>query len=115
MFGIERLILRAGQWERVKHVLPGKEPDRGVTAKDNRLFLEAVLWIARTGAPWRDLPRYFGNWNSVYVRFSRWAKKGVLQSLLVSNSAAPEVKEGRVCITPHTPIATAVNATSRTT
>src|SRR2546430_9188963 len=76
MIGIERFILRDDQWERVKHLLPGKETDRGVTAKDNRLFLEAVLWIARTGAPWRDLPRYFGNWNSVYVRFSRWAKKG---------------------------------------
>src|SRR5436309_2275145 len=70
MIGIERFILRDDQWERVKHLLSGKETDRGVTAKDNRLFLEAVLWIARTGAPWRDLPRYFGNWNSVYVRFS---------------------------------------------
>ena len=93
MIGIERFILRDDQWERVKHLLPGKETDRGVTAKDNRLFLEAVLWIARTGAPWRDLRRYFGNWNSVYVRFSRWAKKGVWQRLFEANSVDPDLEE----------------------
>jgi transposase len=77
MIGIERFILRDDPWERVKHLLPGKETDRGVTAKDNRLFLEAVLWIARTGAAGRDLPRYFGNWNSVYVLFSLGEKGGL--------------------------------------
>jgi len=51
-----RKMLRNDQWERVEHLLPGKASDPGVTARDNRLFLEAVLWIARTGAPWRDLP-----------------------------------------------------------
>ena len=56
--------------------VPGKETDPGRTA-DNRLFVHAVLWIARSGAPWRDLPERFGEWNSVYVRFNRWAKKGV--------------------------------------
>jgi transposase len=64
-----------------------------VTAKDNRLFLEAVLWIARTGAPWRDLPLYFGNWNSVYVRFSRWAKKRVWQRLFEASSVDPDMEE----------------------
>ena len=64
------------QWERVQHLLPGKQTDCGVTARDNRLFLEAVLWIARTGAPWRDLPEVFGYWHRVYVRYNRWSKKG---------------------------------------
>ena len=50
---MERRVLRDDQWERIKDLLPGKASDRGVTAKDNRLFLEAVLWVARTGAPWR--------------------------------------------------------------
>jgi transposase len=50
---------------------------KGVTAKDNRLFLNAVLWIARSGAPWRDLPERFGAWNSAWRRFDRWGKKGV--------------------------------------
>jgi transposase len=48
-----------------------------VTAKDNRLFVDAVLWIGKTGAPWRDLPERFGKSNSVWRRFDRWATKGV--------------------------------------
>jgi len=66
-------------WERVQELLPGKYTDVGRTAKDNRQFLNAVLWIARSGAPWRDLPERFGAWNSVYQRFRRWTKKGVWQ------------------------------------
>ena len=66
-------------WERIKDLLPGQPGDPGVTAKDNRLFVNAVLWIAKTGAPWRDLPERFGPWNSVWRRFDRWAKKGVWQ------------------------------------
>lgn len=72
-----RKILRDDQWERIKDILPGKASDRGVTAKDNRLFVEAVLWIARTGSPWRDLDSALGNWHATYTRFSRWGKKGV--------------------------------------
>jgi transposase len=64
-------------WERIKDLLPGRQGQRGVTAKDNRLFLDAVLWIAKTGAPWRDLPERFGQWNSVWRRFDRWARQGV--------------------------------------
>jgi transposase len=66
-------------WVRIKDLLPGQAGDPGVTAQDNRLFLNAVLWIAKTGAPWRDLPERFGHWNSVWRRFDRWAKKGVWQ------------------------------------
>jgi transposase len=64
-------------WERIKDFLPGQEGDPGVTAKDNRLFVDAVLWIAKTGAQWRDLPERFGNWNSVWRRFDRCARKGI--------------------------------------
>ncbi len=64
-------------WNRIKNLLPGKQGDPGVTAKDNRQFVNAVLWIAKTGAPWRDLPERFGNWNSVWRRFDRWARKRV--------------------------------------
>ena len=65
--------------DRIRDVLPGPPGDPGVTAKDNRLFINAVLWIAKTGAPWRDLPERFGHWNSVWRRFDRWARKGVWQ------------------------------------
>jgi transposase len=69
------------QWDPIKDLLPGREGQPGVTAKDNRLFIDAVLWIAKTGAPWRDLPERFGNWNSVWRRFDRWARKGVWQKV----------------------------------
>ena len=77
-----RTVLREDQWERIKPLLPGKLTDCGVTAKDNRLFVEAVLWIARTGAPWRDLPEYLGHWHRVYVRYNRWCKKGIWEDVL---------------------------------
>jgi transposase len=68
-----RKILRDDQWKRIEALLPGKASDRGRTARDNRLLVEVVLWIARTGTPWRDLPKAFGPWNSVYKRFARWS------------------------------------------
>jgi transposase len=64
-------------WERIEDFLPGRAGDPGVTAKDNRLFVDAVLWIGKTGAPWRDIPERFGKWNSVWKRFDRWSAKGV--------------------------------------
>ena len=69
-------------WNKLAPHLPGKAEDSGCTAKDNRLFLNAVLWILRTGSPWRDLPPDFGNWNSVNRRFCRWRDKGVWEKLL---------------------------------
>ncbi len=78
------------QWDRIKDLVPGKATDCGVTARDNRLFVDAVLWIARTGSPWRDLVPEFGAWNSVYVRFSRWAKKGVWELLFKALANDPD-------------------------
>lgn len=72
-----RLWLRDDQFERIAALLPGKAGDPGRTAADNRLFVEAVLWLARTGSPWRDLPVELGLWNSVYQRFARWSRRGV--------------------------------------
>ena len=69
--------LSDAQWARIERLVPGKEGDPGRSGEDNRLFVEAVLWVARTGAPWRDLPPEFGNWNSIFQRFRRWAKRGV--------------------------------------
>ena len=74
---MRRHEIKDEDWERIRDLLPGQAGQPGVNAKDNRLFLNAVLWIAKTGAPWRDLPERFGNWNSIWRRFDRWAKKGV--------------------------------------
>ena len=74
---VRRHALRNDQWERIEHLLPGREGTVGVTAKDNRLFVEAVLYRYRAGIPWRDLPERFGDFRVVHLRFSRWAKTGV--------------------------------------
>ncbi len=86
----ERFVLRDRPWAKMAPVCPGKAGDPGATAEDNRLFMEAVLWRARTGAPWRDLPPVFGNWNSVYQRFRRWAKTGVFERLFEILSGEPD-------------------------
>ena len=85
-----RAVLTEKQYERVAPLLPGKEGDPGRTGANNRLFLEAVLWIARTGSPWRDLPERFGHWNSVWRRFRRWALKGVFERVFNSLSDDPD-------------------------
>ena len=88
-----RLLLRDDQWVRIEPLLQGKAGDRGRTGADNRLFVEAVLWIARTGVPWRDLPPEFGAWNSVFRRFSRWADKGVWQKIFATLSQDADFEE----------------------
>ena len=76
-----RRTLSERKWRRIEPHIPGKPGDPGRSGTNNRLTVEGILWIARTGAPWRDLPEAFGLWNSVYVRFRRWAKRGVLAKL----------------------------------
>ncbi|SDY22203.1 transposase, partial [Acinetobacter kyonggiensis] len=75
----KRYALRDDQWEQIKDLLPGRTGTVGVTAKDNRLFVEAILYRYRSGIPWRDLPERFGDFRVVHTRFSRWAKTGVWQ------------------------------------
>ncbi|MBI1868723.1 MAG: transposase [Methylocystis sp.] len=69
--------LDEARWAQIERRLPGKRGDPGRSGADNRLFIEAVFWIIRTNAPWRDLPPEFGKWFTTYTRFRRWAKKGV--------------------------------------
>jgi transposase len=77
------------KWARIKDFLPGKAGDRGVAAKANRRFIEAVSWVARTGSPWRDLPEASGgHWHRAYVRHSRWGKGGMWAKLLSSVGCA---------------------------
>ena len=71
---MDRLILTDAQWDKIERHCLGKKADPGRARGDGRLFIEAVLWIARTGSPWRDLPREFGPWNTVSKRFRHWVK-----------------------------------------
>src|SRR4249919_610326 len=71
---MRRYALRDDQWDRIKDILPGREGHVGVTAKDNRLFVEAVIYRYRAGIPWRDLPERFGDPIKIHARFSRWPR-----------------------------------------
>jgi transposase len=73
----KRYDLSDRQWERVRELLPGKIGDPGRSGRDNRQFVNGVLWVLRSGAHWHDLPERYGKWKSVHTRFSRWAKAGV--------------------------------------
>lgn len=87
---MSRRTLTDAQWARIEHLLPGKDGDRGRSGADNRLFVDAVLWLARGAAPWRDLPPALGHWESVYTRFRRWSRAGVWENLFKALSADPD-------------------------
>src|SRR5262245_40372932 len=80
------------QWEQISPHLPGQKHHPGRTAEDNRLFVNAVFWIAKTGAPWRDLPERFGNWNSIFQRYNRWCKRRVWQRILEALGGDPDLE-----------------------
>lgn len=93
---MDRFILTDTQWEKMEPVCLGKPTDRGRTGGNNRLFVEAVLWIARTGSPWRDLPLLFGKWNTVFKRFRDWVKANVFKRLFDAVSDDPDMEYAMV-------------------
>lgn len=92
MSDLRRHDLSEDVWLRLKPHLPGPEGNRGCRGKDNRLFLNALLWKLRTGTPWRDLPPGFGNWKSVSNRFHRWRDLGVFAKLLAIAADDPDLE-----------------------
>lgn len=78
---VRRYGLRNDQWERIENLLLGRTETVGVTAKDNRLFVEAVIYRYRAGIAWRDLPERFGDWNNIARRHKRWSDRGVWQNV----------------------------------
>lgn len=86
----KRYELTAAQWTRIAPLLPGKAGDPGRSAADNRLFVDGVLWVLRSGAHWRDLPERYGKWKSLHKRFSRWAKAGVWERVFEALIADPK-------------------------
>jgi transposase len=77
-------------WQLLEPRLPGREGAWGGKARDNRLFINAVFWILRTGAPWRDLPPNYGDWKNTHRRFCRWRDKGIWESLLEQLVTEPD-------------------------
>ena len=84
---VKRYELSDGQWLRIEDLLPGKARDPGRTGGDNRLFVNGVLWVLRSGAHWHDLPERYGKWKSLHTRVSRWAKAGVWERVFKTLTA----------------------------
>jgi transposase len=93
---MDRFVLTGEQWTKMQPFCLGKSSDPGRTGGDGRLFLEALLWIARTGSPWRDLPAFFGNWNSVFKRFRDWVQAGVFSRMFDAVSDEPDMEYAMV-------------------
>ena len=81
---LPRHAIPDADWDRIEHLLPGQRGQHGGVAEGNRRFIDAVLYVARTGIPWEDLPARFGNWNSQWRRFDRWAKRGRWDPILAA-------------------------------
>ncbi len=87
-----RFVLTDHQWRIIAPLCLGRDDTRGSSGRDNRLFLEAVLWIVRTDAPWRDLPSEFGHWNSTFRRFRRWVQVDVFKRIFDALSDEPDME-----------------------
>lgn len=87
---VKRYELSNEQWRRIENLLPGKKGDPGRSGQDNRLFVNAVLWVLRSGARWSDLPERYGKWKTVHKRFTRWAENGVWERVFESLTGDPD-------------------------
>ena len=97
---MDRFVLTDVQWAKMAPHCLGKASDPGRSGGDNRLFLEAVLWIARTGSPWRDLPPSFGKWNTVFKRYSDWVEADVFKRIFDAASEDPDMEFAMVDVEP---------------
>ena len=93
---MDRFVLTEAQWARMEPHCRGKQSDPGRSGADNRRFVEAVLWIARTGSPWRDLPAFFGRWNTVFKRYRDWVRADVFERLFDAASDEPDMEYAMV-------------------
>ena len=87
-----RLCLTDDQWLLIEPHCLGKKSDPGRSGTDNRMFIEGVLWIARTGSPWRDLPPEFGKWNTVFRRYRDWVQADVFARIFEALSGEPDLE-----------------------
>lgn len=82
MLRSHNLELGDEQWSRVSLLLPPQKPPTGRPANDHRTVLSGMLWVARTGPSWRDIPEHFGPWQTIHSRYQRWKKAGIWQRIL---------------------------------
>ena len=83
--GRHRYELKDSEWNRIAEMLPKEHPPEGKrgrpTKYDNRTVMNGIVWIARSGAPWRELPERYGKWRAVYARFQKWNEQGIIESV----------------------------------
>ena len=91
-----RLCLTDHQWAQIEPHCLGKKSDPGRSGTDNRMFIEGILWIARTGSPWRDLPAEFGKWNTAFRRYRDWVKADVFARIFEALSGDPDMEYAMV-------------------
>ena len=89
----KRHEINDSDWERIKDILPPENKGEGRPSKSNRLMFNGMLWIAKTGAPWRDLPERFGSWQTVYSRFRLWSNNDIFQELFKQFSADADTQD----------------------
>ena len=90
---MKRYEISNHEWERIKDKLPSERTGkRGRPAKNNRIMLNGMLWIARTGAQWREMTECYGPWQSVYARFRKWQKDGVWEKIFHTLSSDADME-----------------------
>ncbi len=92
---MEKSELTDAQWEKLRPLLPPQKPRTGRPAKDHRAVLDGMLWVLRTGSPWRSLPERYGSWKTVSSRFYRWQRAGVWDRVLAALQRRADA-EGRL-------------------
>jgi transposase len=93
---MDRLVLTDAQWAKIEPHCLGKPTDPGRSGRNNRLFIEAVLWVVRTGSPWRDLPPTFGNWSTAFRWFRDWREADVFKRIFDALSDEPDMEYAMV-------------------
>ena len=82
------------EWLRIEPLLPPENTGKqGRPRKDNRIIMNGIVWLARSGAPWRDLPERYGSWKTVYSRFRKWIDDGILDNIFRILSLEAELEE----------------------
>ncbi|MCA9981603.1 MAG: transposase, partial [Anaerolineales bacterium] len=85
--------IKDSQWEKIYNFLKNEQRVYAQDEAKMRLFIEAILWMARSGAPWRLLPEKYGHWNTVFRRFSRWSDRGIWQAMFEHFSTDTDMSE----------------------
>jgi transposase len=90
---VRRHEISDNNWERAKDLLPPENTGEGRPSKPNRAMFNGMLWQAKTGAPWRDLPEYYGSWQTVYSRFRKWSNMDAFKKLFRSMSSDADMQD----------------------